>query len=134
MNISRLCIKRAGGHLLAHDCARPGRPDRRSVLAGFLAAGRRLSDHPGADFPTPRASPQVMATTVTAPLEVQLGQIPSLTQMTSASSAGASVITLQFNLGSQPRRRRAGRSAGYQRGKQLAAERRAAGATGLCEG
>jgi multidrug efflux pump len=46
----------------------------------------------------PGASPQVMATTVTAPLEVQLGEIPSLTQMTSASSAGASVITLQFNL------------------------------------
>jgi multidrug efflux pump len=39
-----------------------------------------------------------MATTVTAPLEVQLGQIPGLTQMTSASSAGASIITLQFNL------------------------------------
>ena len=39
-----------------------------------------------------------MATTVTAPLEVQLGEIPGLTQMTSASSAGASVITLQFSL------------------------------------
>ncbi len=35
---------------------------------------------------------------MTAPLEVQLGEIPSLTQMTSASSAGASIITLQFNL------------------------------------
>jgi multidrug efflux pump len=46
----------------------------------------------------PGASPQVMATTVTAPLEVQLGEIPSLTQMTSTSSAGASVVTLQFNL------------------------------------
>jgi multidrug efflux pump len=57
------------------------------------------------DYPTiqvqtfyPGASPQVMATTVTAPLEVQLGEIPSLAQMTSTSSAGASIITLQFNL------------------------------------
>jgi multidrug efflux pump len=39
-----------------------------------------------------------MATTVTAPLEVQLGEIPGLQQMTSSSSAGASIITLQFNL------------------------------------
>ena len=64
-----------------------------------------VSSLPDVDYPTiqvqtfyPGASPQVMATTVTAPLEVQLGEIPSLTQMTSASSAGASVITLQFNL------------------------------------
>ena len=46
----------------------------------------------------PGASPHVMATTVTAPLEVQLGEIPGLQQMTSYSSDGASVITLQFDL------------------------------------
>ena len=46
----------------------------------------------------PGASPQVMSTTVTAPLEVQLGQIPGLQQMTSSSSATASIITLQFDL------------------------------------
>lgn len=60
---------------------------------------------PEVDYPTiqvmtfyPGASPEVMTTSVTAPLERQLGQMPGLTQMTSASSSGASVITLQFNL------------------------------------
>src|SRR5271163_3406835 len=64
-----------------------------------------VSALPEVDDPTiqvltfyPGASPQVMATTVTALLEVQLGEIPGLTQMISASSAGASVITLQFSL------------------------------------
>ena len=46
----------------------------------------------------PGASPEVMTSSVTAPLERQLGQMPGLNQMTSASSAGASVITLQFSL------------------------------------
>jgi multidrug efflux pump len=76
------------------------------VLVGAVAVRfLPVSSLPDVDYPTiqvqtfyPGASPQVMATTVTAPLEVQLGEIPSLTQMTSASSAGASVITLQFNL------------------------------------
>jgi multidrug efflux pump len=60
---------------------------------------------PEVDYPTiqvttlyPGASPEVMASSVTAPLEVQLGQMPGLNQMSSVSSAGASVITLQFNL------------------------------------
>jgi len=60
---------------------------------------------PQVDYPTiqvqtfyPGASPDVMTSSVTAPLEVQLGQIPNLNQMNSVSSAGASVITLQFNL------------------------------------
>jgi len=60
---------------------------------------------PQVDYPTiqvrtfyPGASPDVMATAVTAPLERQFGQMPGLTQMTSASSSGSSVITLQFNL------------------------------------
>ncbi len=76
------------------------------VLVGLVAVKfLPVSSLPDVDYPTiqvqtfyPGASPQVMATTVTAPLEVQLGEIPSLTQMTSASSAGASVITLQFDL------------------------------------
>jgi multidrug efflux pump len=76
------------------------------VLIGLVAVKfLPVSSLPDVDYPTiqvqtfyPGASPQVMATTVTAPLEVQLGEIPSLTQMTSTSSAGASVITLQFNL------------------------------------
>src|SRR6185437_14135957 len=64
-----------------------------------------LSALPEVDYPTiqvqtflPGASPDVMTTSVTAPLERQLGQMPGLKQMTSASSAGASVITLQFDL------------------------------------
>src|ERR1700688_2497931 len=76
------------------------------VLVGLVAVSfLPVSSLPDVDYPTiqvrtfyPGASPQVMSTTVTAPLEVQLGEIPSLTQMTSASSGGASVITLQFNL------------------------------------
>jgi multidrug efflux pump len=64
-----------------------------------------LAALPEVDYPTiqvvtfyPGASPDVMTSSVTAPLEVQLGQMPSLNQMTSTSSAGASVITLQFSL------------------------------------
>ncbi len=64
-----------------------------------------VSSLPAVDYPTiqvqtfyPGASPNVMATTVTAPLEVQLGEIPGLQQMISYSSEGASVITLQFDL------------------------------------
>src|SRR6202020_2858960 len=64
-----------------------------------------LSALPEVDYPTiqvvtlyPGASPDVMTGSVTAPLEVQLGQMPGLNQMSSVSSAGASVITLQFTL------------------------------------
>ncbi|MBS0472855.1 MAG: multidrug efflux RND transporter permease subunit [Proteobacteria bacterium] len=64
-----------------------------------------LSALPEVDYPTiqvqtflPGASPEVMTTSVTAPLEKQFGQMPGLTQMTSVSSAGSSVITLQFDL------------------------------------
>jgi hypothetical protein len=77
------------------------------VLAGLV--GMRLmplSALPEVDYPTiqvqtlyPGASPDVMARTVTAPLERQFGQMPGLARMGSASSAGASVVTLQFNLG-----------------------------------
>ncbi|HJT08819.1 MAG TPA: efflux RND transporter permease subunit, partial [Stellaceae bacterium] len=64
-----------------------------------------LSALPEVDYPTiqiqtlyPGASPDVMTSSVTAPLERQLGQMPGLNQMSSTSSAGASVITLQFDL------------------------------------
>ncbi|HEY8064979.1 MAG TPA: efflux RND transporter permease subunit [Methylosinus sp.] len=64
-----------------------------------------VSALPQIDYPTievrtfyPGASPEVMAATVTAPLERQLGQMPGLTQIASTSSGGASIITLQFSL------------------------------------
>jgi len=60
---------------------------------------------PEVDYPTmqvltfyPGASPEVVASAITAPLERQLGEVPGLSQMLSTSSSGASVITLQFNL------------------------------------
>ena len=60
---------------------------------------------PEVDYPTiqvvtfyPGADPDVMASSVTAPLERQFGQVPGLSQMTSTSSLGSSIITLQFNL------------------------------------
>ena len=77
------------------------------VLLAGLVAFRELpvSALPEVDFPTiqvttfyPGASPDVMASSVTAPLERQFGQIPGLQQMTSTSSGGSSVITLQFQL------------------------------------
>jgi multidrug efflux pump len=64
-----------------------------------------VSALPDVDYPTiqvstfyPGASPEVMTTAVTAPLERQFGEMPGLDQMSSVSSAGASVITLQFSL------------------------------------
>ncbi|VVE65498.1 Multidrug resistance protein MdtB [Pandoraea anapnoica] len=76
------------------------------VLIGLVAVRvLPVSSLPSVDYPTiqvqtfyPGASPSVMATTVTAPLEVQLGQIPGLQQMISYSAEGSSVITLQFDL------------------------------------
>jgi len=76
------------------------------LLAGLVAYRMLpLSALPEVDYPTiqvttlyPGASPDVMALTVTSPLERQFGQMPGLTRMTSASSAGASVITMQFRL------------------------------------
>src|SRR5450631_125537 len=76
------------------------------LLSGILAFQfLPLSALPAVDYPTiqvqtfyPGASPDVMTSSVTAPLEVQFGQMPSLNQMRSVSSAGASVITLQFGL------------------------------------
>jgi multidrug efflux pump len=76
------------------------------LLCGFVAFRfLPLSALPEVDYPTiqvqtfyPGASPDVMTSAVTAPLERQFGQMPGLNQMSSISSAGASVLTLQFNL------------------------------------
>jgi len=77
------------------------------VLAGLV--GLRLlplSALPQVDYPTiqvqtlyPGASPEVMAQTVTAPLERQFGQMPGLARMSSTSASGLSIVTLQFGLG-----------------------------------
>ena len=76
------------------------------LLAGAVAYKQLpVSALPEVDYPTiqiitfyPGASPDVMASSVTAPLERQFGQVPGLQQMTSTSSDGSSIITLQFNL------------------------------------
>jgi multidrug efflux pump len=77
-----------------------------AVIAGWMGyLGLPVSSLPQVDFPTilvttqlPGANPDTMANLVTAPLERQFGQIPSLETMTSSSSLGISQITLQFNL------------------------------------
>src|SRR5271156_126633 len=97
MNISRLFIIRPVATSLLMIAL---------VLVGLVSVGfLPVSSLPDVDYPTiqvqtfyPGASPQVMSSTVTAPLEVQLGQIPGLQQMISSSSATASFITLQFSL------------------------------------
>ena len=81
------------------------------LMAAILVVGAigylflPLSALPEVDYPTiqvqtflPGASPEVMTSTVTAPLERQLGQMAGLKEMSSTSSAGASIITLQFGL------------------------------------
>jgi multidrug efflux pump len=76
------------------------------LLIGMLAYRQLpIAALPQVDYPTmqvltfyPGASPEVVASAVTAPLERQLGQVPGLNQMLSTSSEGASVITLQFSL------------------------------------
>jgi multidrug efflux pump len=76
------------------------------VLSGLFAYKLLpISALPQVDYPTiqvftfyPGASPEVMASSVTAPLERQFGQMPGLKEMSSSSSGGASVITLQFDL------------------------------------
>jgi multidrug efflux pump len=80
------------------------------TLSGLIAYRfLPMSALPEVDYPTiqvqtfyPGASPDVMTSSVTAPLEVQLGQMPGLNQMSSASSAGSSIITLQFDLSLSP--------------------------------
>src|SRR5437870_1996906 len=76
------------------------------MLAGIVAHMELpVSALPQVDYPTiqvvtfyPGASPDVMASSITAPLERQFGQVPGLNQMTSNSSFGSSLITLQFVL------------------------------------
>ena len=76
------------------------------LLVGFVAYRQLpVSALPEVDYPTvqvmtfyPGAAPDVMASSVTAPLERQFGQVPGLAQMTSTSSQGSSLITLQFAL------------------------------------
>ncbi|MEE4104928.1 MdtB/MuxB family multidrug efflux RND transporter permease subunit [Pseudomonas viridiflava] len=97
MNMSRLFILRPVATTLSMLAI---------VLAGLIAYGLLpVSALPQVDYPTirvmtlyPGASPQVMTSAVTAPLERQFGQMPGLTQMASTSSGGASVITLRFSL------------------------------------
>src|SRR5678815_3164018 len=76
------------------------------LLAGIVAYRvLPISALPEIDYPTiqvvtlyPGASPDVMTSSITAPLERQFGQMPGLAQMSSTSSGGASVITLRFDL------------------------------------
>jgi len=76
------------------------------LLVGWVAFLQLpVSALPEVDYPTiqvvtfyPGADPDVMASSVTSPLERQFGQVPGLSQMTSTSSFGSSVITLQFGL------------------------------------
>jgi multidrug efflux pump len=97
MNPSRLFILRPVGTALLMAAI---------MLVGLVALRfLPLSALPEVDYPTiqvqtfyPGASPDVMTSSVTAPLERQFGEMPSLNQMSSTSSAGASVITLQFAL------------------------------------
>lgn len=97
MNLSRLFILRPVATTLSMVAI---------LLAGFIAYRLLpVSALPQVDYPTirvltlyPGASPEVMTSAVTAPLEKQFGQMPGLQQMSSTSSGGASVITLRFSL------------------------------------
>ncbi len=97
MNLSRLFILRPVATSLLMVAI---------LISGILAYRQLpLSALPEVDYPTiqvltfyPGASPEVMTSSVTAPLERQFGQMPGLRQMSSTSSGGASVLTLQFNL------------------------------------
>jgi multidrug efflux pump len=97
MNPSRLFILRPVATILL-TCG--------LLLVGIVAyRALPVSALPEVDYPTiqvmtfyPGAGPDVMASSVTAPLERQFGQVPGLSQMTSTSSTGSSLITLQFNL------------------------------------
>src|SRR6185503_16604499 len=97
MNPSRIFIERPVGTSLLMSAI---------LLVGFIAYSfLPLAALPEVDYPTirvltlyPGAGPEVMATSITAPLERQFGQMPGLNQMTSTSSAGASSVTLQFEL------------------------------------
>src|SRR5258708_15010148 len=97
MNPSRIFIERPVGTSLLMAAI---------MLVGLIAYRfLPIAALPQVDYPTirvltlyPGASPEVMTSSVTAPLERQFGQMPGLNQMTSTSSAGASPITVQFYL------------------------------------
>src|SRR5690349_10477744 len=97
MNPSRIFVERPVGTSLLMVAI---------MLVGLIAYRfLPLAALPQVDYPTirvltlyPGAGPEVMTSSVTAPLERQFGQMPGLNQMTSTSSAGASSITLQFDL------------------------------------
>ena len=97
MNLSRLFITRPVATTLLMVAI---------FLSGAVAYKQlSVSALPQVDYPTiqvrtfyPGGSPDVMASSITAPLERQFGQMPGLTQMTSTSSSGSSIITLQFTL------------------------------------
>ena len=97
MNVSRLFILRPVATTLTMVAI---------LLAGLIAYKLLpVAALPQVDYPTirvmtlyPGASPEVMTSAVTAPLERQFGQMPGLTQLSSSSSGGASVITLRFSL------------------------------------
>src|SRR6058998_2505536 len=97
MNPSRIFIERPVGTSLLMVAI---------MLVGLIAYRfLPIAALPQVDYPTirvltlyPGASPEVMTSSITAPLERQFGQMPGLNQMTSTSSAGASSITLQFSL------------------------------------
>ena len=97
MNISRIFILRPVATVLLMVSV---------MLSGWVAYRQLpISALPQVDYPTiqiatfyPGAGPEVMVSSVTAPLERQLGQIPGLTQMSSSSTEGCSIITLRFAL------------------------------------
>jgi multidrug efflux pump len=97
MNPSRIFIERPVGTSLLMVAI---------ILVGVIAYRfLPLAALPQVDYPTirvltlyPGAGPEVMTSSITAPLERQFGQMPGLNQMTSTSSAGASSVTLQFEL------------------------------------
>ena len=87
----------AGRDVVVDGSDSAGRHRRLSAIAGFGAAGGRLPDDPGADVLS-RSESGCHGSAVTAPLETAVRQVPGLNQMTSTSSDGSSVITLQFSL------------------------------------
>jgi len=118
MNISRIFVLRPVATTLLMVAI---------LLAGAVAYLQLpVSALPQVDYPTiqvltfyPGASPDVIASSITAPLERQFGQMPSLKQMTSSSSGGSSVITLQFSLDLSLDVPDRGKAAGLVRGRRV---------------
>jgi multidrug efflux pump len=132
MNLSRLFILRPVATTLSMLAI---------ILAGVIAYRLLpVSALPQVDYPTirvmtlyPGASPDVMTSAVTAPLERQFGQMPGLTQMASTSSGGASVLTLRFSLDINMDVAEQQVQAGHQRRHQSAAHG-PAGTAGVQQG